>query len=151
MPERGWGVELLVFMVADWRWWLRTEGWWLRTEGWWLRTEGWILLAFFLFRAKRAGSLLVHIGNITSSKKQRDFTLTSAVRFSCFPTQSLHSHVVAVVPHGLWKTTWNFRTCWKSGILHILSTKTTVLLMPNFFRTAISSCVKLKTVVDTYT
>jgi len=36
-------------MVADWRWWLRTEGWWLRTEGWWLRTEGWILLASFLY------------------------------------------------------------------------------------------------------
>jgi len=36
-------------MVADWRWWSRTEGWWLRTEGWWLRTEGWILLASFLY------------------------------------------------------------------------------------------------------
>jgi hypothetical protein len=65
------------------------------------------------------------------------------VRFSCFPTQSLHGHLVEVVPHGLWKTTWNFRTCWKSGIHHVLSTETTVLLMPNF-RTAISSCVKLK-------
>jgi hypothetical protein len=65
------------------------------------------------------------------------------VRFSCFPTQSLHSHLVEVVPHGLWKTTWNFRTCWKSGIHNVLSTETTVLLMPNF-RTAISSCVKLK-------
>ena len=65
------------------------------------------------------------------------------MRFSCFPTQSLHSHLVEVVPHGLWKTTWNFRPCWKSGIHHVLSTETTVLLMPNF-RTAISSCVKLK-------
>jgi hypothetical protein len=76
----------------------------------------------FLFRTKRAGLLHVHIGNISSSHKQRNFTLTSGVRSFCFPTQSFHGHLVEVVPLDLWKTTWNFRTCWKSGIHHVLPT-----------------------------
>jgi hypothetical protein len=88
----------------------------------------------FLVRAKRARSLLMHIGNIASSNKQIKFTLTSGVRAFCLPTQSLHGHLVEVVPLGLWKTTWNFRTIWKTGIQHVLSTETTVLQTPNIGR-----------------